>query len=90
MTDTPQGPDTPAVPEPEQTARERATARNKKQAWLYIVIGVVLGIVAVLGLMADDRGALDWALLVLAIVNLGIGVMAVRRPEPRINEPTDG
>lgn len=62
-------------------------ARNRKQAWLYIVIGVVLGTVAVLGLLADDRGFLDWALLVLAIANLVIGVMALRSPEPRISEP---
>ncbi|WP_256840062.1 hypothetical protein [Ornithinimicrobium faecis] len=81
--------DSPQVPAQEPTAREKATARNKKQAWLYIVIGVVLGVVAVLGLVSDDRGALDWALLVLAIINLGIGVMAVRRPEPRIVEPND-
>lgn len=90
MTDTPSGPGTPEVPEPEPTARERATARNKKQAWLYIVIGLLLGTVAVFGLVAEDRGVLDWALLVLAIINLGIGVMAVLRPEPRINEATDG
>lgn len=81
--------DTPQVPEPEPTARRKATERNRKQAWLYIVIGLLLGVVAVLGLMADDRGALDWALLVLAIANLGIGVLALRRPEPRIDEPTD-
>lgn len=80
--------DQPDVPEP--TAREQATARNRKQAWLYIVIGVVLGVVAVLGLISDDRGFLDWALLVLAIANLAIGVMAVRHPEPRLDDTQDG
>ncbi|WP_114905749.1 hypothetical protein [Ornithinimicrobium murale] len=83
----PQGPE--QGPSQVPSARANRAARNKRQAWLYIVIGVVLGVVAVLGLLADDRGFLDWALLVLAIANLVMGVMAVRSPEPRVPEPTD-
>lgn len=70
-----------------QRSPQEQRARNRKQGWLYIVIGVLLGSVAVLGLLADDRGFLDWALLLLAIANLVIGALALRSPEPRISEP---
>ncbi|QDO88343.1 hypothetical protein FNH13_08300 [Ornithinimicrobium ciconiae] len=85
MTDTPD-------PQPEQepvTLTRQQTARNKRQAWLYIVIGVALGVVAVIGLLADDAGFLDWLLLALAIINLTIGVMALTRPQPRLGSPDD-
>lgn len=84
-------PQEPTPPEPtpqEPGAQQQATKRNKQQAWLYIVIGLVLGVVAVLGLVADDRGFLDWALLVLAIANLVIGVMGLRKPDPISKDPS--
>ncbi|WP_109473069.1 hypothetical protein [Ornithinimicrobium cavernae] len=84
MTGSPQ----PVSPEPRPGARH--TRANKRQAWLYIVIGVVLGAVAVLGLLGDDRGVLDWLLLVLGVINLVIGVLALRRPEPRLGDAADG
>lgn len=94
MTDPQPDPQQPDRQEPEpQSALDRraaATAKNRRQAWLYIVIGVVLGIIAVLGLVAEDRSILDWLLLVLAVLNLGIGVMALLRPEPRLGDPADG
>ncbi|MCK0113948.1 hypothetical protein MWU75_17540 [Ornithinimicrobium sp. F0845] len=80
-------------PEPlsgrEGAARARATRNNKRQAWLYIVIGVALGVLAVIGLVGDDRGILDWLLLALAVINLVVGVMALVRPDPRLDDPTE-
>lgn len=85
----------PVNPEPEPTpdripgpeAAQRST--NKRQAWLYVIIGAALSVVAVLGLLAEDRGVLDWLLLVLGLINLGLGLMALRRPEPRLGEHRD-
>lgn len=85
MTDQQPDPQQPD-PQPAPGHRAAATAKNKRQAWLYIVIGVVLGVIAVLGLVAEDRSILDWLLLVLAVLNLGIGVMALLRPEPRLTD----
>lgn len=80
----------PTEPTPEQepvSVSRQQTAKNKRQAWLYIVIGVALGAVATFGLVSDDPGFLDWLLLGLALVNLGIGVMALLRPQPRLGDP---
>jgi len=48
---------------------------------------VALGVLAVIGLLADDRGVLDWLLLALAVINLGVGAMALLRPDPRLDDP---
>ena len=88
MTNAPDQPQPGPEQEPVPLIRQQ-TAKNKRQAWLYIAIGVVLGVVAVLGLTADDRGFLDWLLLGLAVINLGIGVMSLVRPQPRLGDETD-
>lgn len=85
MTDTPD----PVPPEREISLERKHTARNTRQAWIYIAIGVALGVVAVIGLLADDAGFLDWLLLALAVINLGIGVMSLLRPQPRLRAPDD-
>lgn len=65
--------------------RASATAKNKRQAWLYILIGVALSVLAIVGLVSDDRGVLDWLLLVLGVINLAVGVMSLLRPQPRLD-----
>lgn len=95
----PQSPEPDPVPDPgtesrtESAAaaaerRARVTRNNKRQGWLYIAIGVALGVLAVIGLVGDDRGILDWLLLALALINLGVGTMALLRPDPRLDDPT--
>lgn len=90
QTPNPVSPEPDPTPEPTGPGGPAAAQRstNKRQAWLYVIIGAALSIVAVLGLMADDRGVLDWLLLVLGLINLGLGVMALRRPEPRLGDPS--
>lgn len=75
------------VPDPDAERRARATRNNKRQGWLYVLIGVALGVLAVIGLVGDDPGILDWLLLALALVNLGVGAMALLRPDPRLDDP---
>lgn len=84
MTDIP---DQSAPEEDPVSVTRQQTARNRRQAWLYIAIGVALGAVAVFGLLADDAGLLDWLLLVLAVINLAIGLMSLLRPQPRLGDP---
>jgi protein-S-isoprenylcysteine O-methyltransferase Ste14 len=80
MTDHPE-------PQPSETSadaerRARSVRTNKRQAWIYIAVGVVLTVLGLMGLMAEDRNFLDWLMLGLGLLNLVLGGMQLRRPEP--------
>lgn len=72
----------PIEPTTDADRRARALRTNKRQAWIYIGVGVVLTVLGIIGLVAEDRSFLDWLLLGLGLVNLVIGAMQLRRPEP--------
>lgn len=86
---TEQGSPQPAEPTPEEIERRaRQLRNNKRQSWIYLAVGAVLVVLGVLGVMAEDRGILDWLMLGLGLVNLVIGGMGLRRPEPPLGDST--
>ncbi|USQ77499.1 hypothetical protein [Ornithinimicrobium cryptoxanthini] len=76
----------PAAEEIERRARQ--VRNNKRQSWIYLAVGAVLVVLGVMGVMADDRGILDWLMLGLGVLNLVIGGMGLRRPEPPLSDST--
>lgn len=64
--------------------RKRASKNN---AWLYVILGVVIGGVGVVGLLGDDRSFLDWLLIALGLINLAIGVKVLTIPDEPFHDP---
>lgn len=77
-------PTEPTAEEIERRARQ--LRNNKRQSWIYLAVGAVLIVLGILGVVADDRGILDWLMLGLGVVNLVIGGMGLRRPEPPLGD----
>ena len=76
-----------AGPTPEEIElRARQLKNNKRQSWIYLAVGAVLVVLGVLGVIAEDRGILDWLMLGLGLLNLVIGGMGLRRPEPPLGD----
>lgn len=79
-------PTEPTAEEVERRARQ--LRNNKRQSWIYLAVGAVLTVLGILGVMDDDRGILDGLMLGLGVLNLVIGGMGLRRPEPPLGDST--
>lgn len=68
----PQGQPGQVPPPPPQ----KKPTRNKLNGWLYVGLGVIFILLAVLGFAGDTRGPLlNWLFLILGVAN---GIMGVR------------
>lgn len=70
------------------TNRQSASAAaksNRRNAWLYIGLGVLFLVTGGVGLLLSDSDLLDWLFIVLGVINVVMGVMNLRQADKKID-----